>query len=186
MQEDERQKERDLKDRFDGIREEIKNENMEDMDSMRNDLLKKFEELDNQFELQFNRYVTATSSKSEQYRDNLNTNETHTIDIDTQIRNMTRLKEKIQYWKAKIQQNSKECLARNHALRKEKESIANHYQDLKNKMTKFRDEEGRRLANLTGNSKSCMDKLNSYRKLGEKILKTAELCRKLETEKVGM
>ena len=73
------------------------------MDSMRNDLLKKFEELDNQFELQFNRYVTATSSKSEQYRDNLNTNETHTIDIDTQIRNMTRLKEKIQYWKAKIQ-----------------------------------------------------------------------------------
>lgn len=52
-------------------------------------------------------------------------------------------------------------------------------------MTKFRDEEGRRLANLTGNSKSCMDKLNSYRKLGEKILKTAELCRKLETEKVS-
>lgn len=102
MQEDEKQKERDLKDRFDGIREEIKNENMEDMDSMRNDLLKKFEELDNQFELQFNRYVTATSSKSEQYRDNLNTNETHTIDIDAQIRNMTRLKEKIQYWKAKI------------------------------------------------------------------------------------
>lgn len=29
-----------------------------------------------------------------------------------------------------------------------------------------------------------MDKLNSYRKLGEKILKTSELCRKLETEKV--
>ena len=51
-------------------------------------------------------------------------------------------------------------------------------------MTQFRDEESRRLANLTGNSKSCMDKLNSYRKLGEKILKTSELCRKLETEKV--
>ena len=71
-------------------------------------------------------------------------------------------------------------------MKKEKESIANHYQDLKTKMTKFRDEEGRRLANLTGNSKSCMDKLNLYRKLGEKILKTAELCRKLETEKVGL
>lgn len=29
----------------------------------------------------------------------------------------------------------------------------------------------------------CMDKLQEYQKLGEKILKTAELCRKLETEK---
>lgn len=28
-----------------------------------------------------------------------------------------------------------------------------------------------------------MEKLKSYQRLGEKILKTAELCRKLETEK---
>ena len=28
-----------------------------------------------------------------------------------------------------------------------------------------------------------MDRLKEYQKLGEKILKTAELCRKLETEK---
>jgi hypothetical protein len=28
-----------------------------------------------------------------------------------------------------------------------------------------------------------MDKLRGYERLGEKILKTAELCRKLETEK---
>lgn len=28
-----------------------------------------------------------------------------------------------------------------------------------------------------------METLNGYKKLGEKILKTAELCRKLETEK---
>ena len=33
------------------------------------------------------------------------------------------------------------------------------------------------------NSKMCMDKLKEYQRLGEKILKTAELCRKLETEK---
>jgi hypothetical protein len=33
------------------------------------------------------------------------------------------------------------------------------------------------------NSKNAMDKLKEYHKLGEKILKTAELCRKLETEK---
>lgn len=79
MQEDERQKERDLKDRFDGIREEIKNENMEDMDSMRNELLKRFEELDNQFELQFNKYVTATNSKTGLYRDKYKKNNFHSL-----------------------------------------------------------------------------------------------------------
>jgi hypothetical protein len=50
-------------------------------------------------------------------------------------------------------------------------------------MLQFREDEERRLGNLTMNSKFCMDKLKEYQKLGEKILKTAELCRKLETEK---
>lgn len=58
-----------------------------------------------------------------------------------------------------------------------------HYHDLKRKMIQFRDDEEKRLGNLTMNSKMCMDKLKEYQKLGEKILKTAELCRKLETEK---
>ena len=61
--------------------------------------------------------------------------------------------------------------------------IVKHYHDLKKKMIQFREDEERRLGNLTINSKMCMDKLKEYQKLGEKILKTAELCRKLETEK---
>lgn len=61
--------------------------------------------------------------------------------------------------------------------------ILNHYRDLKKKMIQFREDEERRLGNLTLNSKMCMDKLKEYQKLSEKILKTAELCRKLETEK---
>lgn len=50
-------------------------------------------------------------------------------------------------------------------------------------MTLSREKEEKRLADLTMNSKACMDTLRGYQKLGEKILKTAELCRKLETEK---
>jgi len=50
-------------------------------------------------------------------------------------------------------------------------------------MAKTRDKEERRLGDLTMNSKACMDTLNDFQKLGSKILKTAELCRKLETEK---
>ena len=84
---------------------------------------------------------------------------------------------------AKIKQNESECKDRNNRLRAEKDMIHKHYLDLKKKMIQTRDEEGRRLAQLTMNSKECMDTLKDYEKLGLKILKTAELCRKLETER---
>ena len=61
--------------------------------------------------------------------------------------------------------------------------IFKHYHDLKHIMANSRNKEEKRLGDLTNNSKACMDKLTEYQKLGQKILKTAELCRKLETEK---
>ena len=95
-----------------------------------------------------------------------------------------RKKNEIFMWKLKIEQNAKECEARNDALKKEKEKIRKHYQELKSKMSQFREDQSKRLVDLTTNSKNCMDTLKDYLKLADKILKTAELCRKLETEKV--
>jgi len=40
--------------------------------------------------------------------------------------------------------------------------IVKHYHDLKRKMIQFREDEERRLGNLTMNSKMCMDKLKEY------------------------
>jgi DNA anti-recombination protein RmuC len=94
-----------------------------------------------------------------------------------------RLREKNAYWNLKIQQNRHECKERNDKLLDEKNKIVKHYHELKRKMQQFREDEERRLGNLTTNSKRCMDKLRDMQKLAEKILKTAELCRKLETEK---
>ena len=39
------------------------------------------------------------------------------------------------------------------------------------------------LGNLSTDSLRCMETLREYQRIGERILKTAELCRKLETEK---
>lgn len=50
-------------------------------------------------------------------------------------------------------------------------------------MTKQRDDKERHLGQLSLSALNCIEILNGYKKLGEKILKTAELCRKLETEK---
>lgn len=50
-------------------------------------------------------------------------------------------------------------------------------------MLKFREEQSRSLKELVNNSRNAVLKLKNYCHLGEKILKTAELCRRLETEK---
>lgn len=61
--------------------------------------------------------------------------------------------------------------------------IRQHYDNLKAKMTRQREDKEKHLGQLSLSALNCIETLNGYRKLGEKILKTAELCRKLETEK---
>ena len=50
-------------------------------------------------------------------------------------------------------------------------------------MAKQRGQKEDHLGTLVTNSLNCMETLKGYQNLGERILKTAELCRKLETEK---
>merc|ERR1719265_1318468 len=50
-------------------------------------------------------------------------------------------------------------------------------------MNRFRNEEKKRLTDLTQNARSCIKNLHNQLALAEKILKTSELCRKFETER---
>lgn len=183
IEEEENAKLKKMKDDFESLREETKNKNVEELESMKHDLIKKIEDLDKEFEVNFNRYVSDTESKADHYKRLLEDNERSSQMINNYQRSISRLKEQINYWSLKNEQNKRECQERNLKLRKEKEMIVKHYHDLKKKMIQFREDEERRLGNLTLNSKMCMDRLTEYQRLGEKILKTAELCRKLETEK---
>ena len=183
IEEEENGKLAKLKEDFEGLREETKNAKTEDLESMKHDLIKKIETLDQGFEVEFSTYVSETDSKSTDYTLKLKVNELASIELTDIMRAISRLREVIMYWSLKKQQNAKECNDRNQKLTNEKIQILKHYHELKRKMTKFREEESRRLTNLTKNAKACMDTLKSYQRLAERILKTAELCRKLETER---
>lgn len=50
-------------------------------------------------------------------------------------------------------------------------------------MASFRNEEAKRLKELAKNSKGCTDRLKGYLTQLERILRTAEMCRKMETER---
>jgi len=56
------------------------------------------------------------------------------------VKDIDRLKAKIEHMKLKIHQHTKESKKKNDALRKEKENITKNYQELKGKMMKAREE----------------------------------------------
>ena len=134
IEEEENAKLKKMKDDFESLREETKNKNVEELESMKHDLIKKIEDLDKEFEVNFNRYVSDTESKAENYKHLLEENEKSSQLINTYQRSINRLKEQIAYWSLKMKQNERECAERNLKLRKEKEMIVKHYHDLKKKM----------------------------------------------------
>jgi chromosome segregation ATPase len=79
--------------------------------------------------------------------------------------------------------NAKECEERNASLREEKEAIQSHFQSLKHRMNDFREEEHSKLTQMTVLSNGCIKNLGSKVERAEKILKLAEMNRKLETER---
>lgn len=75
IREEEEAKLKQMKDDFESLREETKNKNVEELESMKHDLIKKIEDLDKEFEVNFNRYVSDTESKADNYKKLLKDNE---------------------------------------------------------------------------------------------------------------
>eukprot|EP00743_Colponemidia_sp_Colp-15_P000222 GILK01000259.1.p1 GENE.GILK01000259.1~~GILK01000259.1.p1 ORF type:complete len:330 (-),score=82.05 GILK01000259.1:229-1095(-) len=141
------------------------------------------EELERHFDSQHQNFRQNTDQRTKDYKHLLEQDQMCAREIERKYKLIERYTNSIAQWKTKIQQTVVESEERNVALKAEKEQIAKHFQDLKTRMNRFREEECRRLTDLTVNSRECAKKLNAHLTIAEKILKTAEMCRKLETEK---
>lgn len=102
IEEEENNKLKQMKDDFEGLREETKNKNVEEMESMKHDLIKKIEDLDRDFEVNFNKYVSETETKAGNYKKLLIENEISSAEINNYQRQINRLKEQIAYWSLKM------------------------------------------------------------------------------------
>ena len=91
--------------------------------------------------------------------------------------------EELKQLKVKIKQNNEDWDLKNQSLKNEKEKIMKSYRILKDKLIAFRNNQREKLKKLVKNSWDCETKLKSYIKLAEKILKLAEISRRLEIEK---
>jgi hypothetical protein len=68
------------------------------------------------------------------------------------------------------------------ALRDEKEGLQTHFQDLKRKMNMYRDNERKKLTELTVLSNKVVHTLKERVELAENMLKLTEMNAKLESE----
>lgn len=146
----------------DSLREETKNKNVEELESMKHELLKKIEELDKQFDVEFQTYVQETENRSTKYKELLEKNRIDSDDINQAQNKINGFKEQNSYWTLKRVQNKRDCTLRNEQLAREKKKIVDHYHSLKKKMAYQREDKEKHLGTLSMNALSCMETLHDY------------------------
>merc|ERR1719253_984547 len=156
----------------------IRNRNIEEDHQMRSNLEEKIDAMREKCGAALTNYRTSTESSTQDYHSYLGRDAELSKEVEQRLRQVERSHQSIQHWKMKIAQNRSECEERNAQLRTEKEQIQRHFQELKGRMNRFRNEEKKRLVDLTVNARSCQTALKEQHTLAERILKTAELCRK--------
>jgi chromosome segregation ATPase len=107
-------------------------------------------------------------------------------EIATEMKKVDKNTEKLKELKLKIKQNSEDWEAKINSLKSEKMKLIMSYKELKQKLIEFRNHQREKLKKLVKNSWDCITKLKEYIKLAEKILRLAEICRRLETERVNI
>ncbi|KAF1787746.1 hypothetical protein GQ600_24485 [Phytophthora cactorum] len=168
----EKEREADAKQEHEQLREEIRNKNLEDINVLRITLDSSIEELEQHFETAHLNYLQNTDQHQDLSRD-----------IELKIRKIERLQQSLALWRTKIAQNVRECSERNKALEEEKAAISHHFQTLKAKMNRMREDQRRRLTDLSQGAREATKKLDAHLQLSERILQLGELVRKLETER---
>jgi hypothetical protein len=163
--------------------EQVKQKAKEEIEQMHAEMSSKQGSLSNLLETLYQRYTNDTKDRFAKYQKTLKECGNSTKEINNTMKKIVRTRERIELKGIETTQMVMELKQKNDALAREKKAIANNFLELKNKMFNFRDKERKKLAELVINSKLAMDRLENTAKLGEKILKTAELCRRMETER---
>lgn len=183
VEQQEKEREAEARQEHEQLREEIRNKNLEDINVLRITLDSNIEELEQHFETAHLNYLQNTDQRTQDFKYLTAKDQDLSRDIELKIRKIERLQTSIAHWRTKIAQNVKECTERNRALEEEKSAIGGHFQKLKARMNRMRDEQKRRLTDLSNNARNAKKSLDDQLELAERIINLGELVRKLETER---
>lgn len=182
MEEEFERAEQEAQQEFESQREEIKNRNSEEYNVLKISLESTIEDLEKHFEDAHRAYLQSTDARTQAFKQLTQQDGVSARTIEKRMRKLIRLQDSLVHWRTKIATNSREWEERNRALRNEKEIMSRHYQELKGGMNKFRSKEGKKLQALILNSGAAAKDLDEKLSKAEKLLRLAELSRKMETE----
>ncbi|XP_047141904.1 dynein regulatory complex subunit 2 isoform X1 [Hydra vulgaris] len=182
MEHDFEEAESDARQEFHSLYDEVKNKNLEEKHALRIQLEGQVEELWKSFQTALKNYNDQTEERKNAFEALKIKDDRNTQEMDMQMRKIQRIQDRISQVKAKMASITKEYEEKNRVIKEERESIAHQYHQLKDQMNKFREKQRSELTTLIIQSNSVIKELERKKEKGEKILKLAERCRKLETE----
>ncbi|TYZ52751.1 hypothetical protein PybrP1_012817, partial [[Pythium] brassicae (nom. inval.)] len=183
VEQQEREREAEARQEHEQLREEIRNKNLEDINVLRITLDSSIEELEQHFETAHLTYLQNTDQRTQDFKFLTAKDQDLSRDIELKIRKIERLQASLAHWRAKIAQNGKECGERNRALEDERAAVGAHFQRLKARMNRMRDDQKRRLTDLSAAARAAKAALDAQLARCERLLHLGELVRKLETER---
>ncbi|KAK2960511.1 putative flagellar associated protein [Blattamonas nauphoetae] len=182
---DERFEEQMKEDRkkFDDERRELEEQQRNELMANKTNLSMRVDILTTALQELHKKYIANTEKQTQEFRLYTKKEQIDAQEIAQLIRQIRRNQEQFHRVKKKIQQTVKDYTEKNEGLARERDSINKHYHELKAKMNLFRENEELRLRELTIQSREVMERLKARLALAERIIKTDELNRKLETER---
>ncbi|XP_031422955.1 LOW QUALITY PROTEIN: dynein regulatory complex subunit 2 [Clupea harengus] len=167
---------------YQSMQDEIKNRNIEEKHALRVQLEGTVEELWGQFQQALRSYNEATEDRHVSF-DALRTRDHKSAqEIDMQMRRLQKMQDSISALRVRLNSSQREGETAARGLRSAREQVTHQARQLKAQLSQARAAERNQLANLTVHSNTAAKKLQSIIAQGEKLLRLAEMCRKLETE----
>ena len=176
------EKDFELKNEFQSNRDELKNKSVEEKHALRHTLQAAAEDRWKQFQHAMETYRQNTEERRKIFENLKKKDEESAEEIELQMRKIHRLNDKISVLKGKIGNHAKENDSRNKEIKEGREKMSRHFQELKQQLAKIREQHKGELAKLVVESNKAIKDLQSKIEIGEKILRLAEMCRRLETE----
>jgi len=171
-----------IQEHFQSLRDELKNQTLEEKHSLRIHLEGAVENLWKQFQAAQKQYNESTHERRKEFEKLQRKDQKSSKEIEDQMNKLSKIQENINLLKQKMADNAKEYDEKHLGLKQNKESLDVHFRSMKKGMNKLRDQNRQKLTKLTLQSEESIKKCEQVQNKAADILKIGEMCRKLETE----
>ncbi|KAJ1514403.1 Dynein regulatory complex subunit 2 [Coelomomyces lativittatus] len=182
MDQDFLENEADARHDYQSNRDDVKNKNLEEKHALRIQLEGTIEDLWRQFQTALANYNATTEERKRQFEELKAKDEQAAQTIEQQLKKISKLSEMIAGLKQKLTAIGKESDWKLMQLKANKEKVVHDFQILKRKMNGYREEEKKKLIELTSLTIKASKQLEERVQLAEKILKLSEMNNKLATQ----